>query len=87
MQSSKNYEIKDLSLAHQGHKNIEWAAMHMGALMKIRESFNKYRPLKGARIGMALHVTKETAVLVKTLIAGGENDDQFLQACYGQAEN
>ncbi|MFH0797842.1 MAG: adenosylhomocysteinase [Candidatus Woesearchaeota archaeon] len=71
MQSSKNYEVKDLSLASQGYKNIGWAARHMGALMKIREYFNEYRPLKGARIGMALHVTKESANLIKTLLTGG----------------
>ncbi len=65
------YEIKDIALAEQGHKNIEWAEAQMGALLKIKERFEKEKPLTGHRIGMALHITKETAVLVKTLIAGG----------------
>lgn len=43
----------------------------MGALMKVRERFAKEKPFKGLTIGMALHVTKETAVLVRTLVAGG----------------
>ena len=51
--------------------NIELAEMHMGALLKIKERFSKEKPLQGVRVGMALHVTKETAVLVRTLIAGG----------------
>lgn len=66
-----SYEIKDISLADQGQKNIEWAECQMGALLKVRERFNREKPLSGHRIGMALHITKETAVLVRTLIAGG----------------
>ena len=64
-------EVKDAKLAEQGKLNIELAEMHMGALLKIKERFSKEKPLHGARVGMALHVTKETAVLVRTLIAGG----------------
>lgn len=71
MEETNDYIVKDLTLAEQGDKSIEWADMHMGALLKVRERFEKEKPLKGIRIGMALHVTKETAVLVKTLIAGG----------------
>lgn len=71
MDEIQNYAVKDLSLAEQGLKNIEFAEREMGALMKVKERFSKEKPLKGLRIGMALHVTKETAVLVKTLIAGG----------------
>jgi len=59
------------SLIAQGKKNIELAEKNMGALMKVKERFEREKPLKGLRIGMALHVTKETANLVKTLIAGG----------------
>ncbi len=66
-----DHHVKDLSLAEQGKKNIAWAEQEMGALLSIRNRFLKEKPLKGARIGMALHVTKETAVLVKTLQAGG----------------
>src|SRR3989339_1778837 len=69
--SNALYEVKDISLAKQGHMNIEVARRQMGALMKVKERFAKEKPLKGLRIGMALHVTKETANLVDTLIAGG----------------
>ena len=65
------YSVKDLSLADQGKRNLEWAELQMGALLKIRERFSREKPFHGLRIGIALHVTKETAVLVKTLIAGG----------------
>ena len=65
------YEVKDIKLALQGKKNIELAERHMGALLKVQNEFKKRKPFKGLRIGMALHVTKETAVLVRTLIAGG----------------
>jgi len=71
MDSGKNYEVKDMKLAEQGRNNIEIAEGHMGALLNIKKRFAKEKPLKGIRIGMALHVTKETAVLIKTLIAGG----------------
>jgi adenosylhomocysteinase len=71
MDKGKTYEVKDLKLAEQGRMNIEIAEKHMGALMQIKKRFEKEKPLKGLRIGMALHVTKETANLVKTLTAGG----------------
>ncbi len=51
--------------------NIELAESNMSALLKIRKKFEKETPFKNVRIGMALHVTKETAVLVRTLKAGG----------------
>ena len=63
--------VKDPSLAAQGLLNIEIAEKRMGALLAVRERLKKTRPFKGLTIGMALHVTKETAVLVRTLIAGG----------------
>lgn len=65
------YKIKDINLADAGKKRIQWAEDHMPVLMKIREEFEKEKPLEGLTIGFALHVTKETAVLVRTLIAGG----------------
>ncbi|MBL7054861.1 adenosylhomocysteinase [Candidatus Woesearchaeota archaeon] len=71
MDKGENYEVKDLKLAEQGKKNIEWAEFQMKSLLKIKERLEKEKPLKNTKIGMALHVTKETAVLVKTLIAGG----------------
>ncbi|RLI24343.1 adenosylhomocysteinase [Candidatus Bathyarchaeota archaeon] len=63
--------VKDLGLADKGRLQIEWASMRMQVLAKIREEFSCDRPLEGYRISACLHVTKETAVLVKTLMAGG----------------
>lgn len=71
MDKGKNYEVKDITLAGQGKKNLELAEMHMSALMEIKKRFQKNKPLKGIKIGLALHVTKETGVLVRTLKAGG----------------
>ena len=65
------HEVKDETLAEQGKMNIAYAEQNMPALMKVRERFEKEKPLKGIKVGMALHVTKETANLVRTLIAGG----------------
>jgi len=65
------YKVKDLSLATQGKLQIDWAESQMPVLMKIREEFEKKKPFKGLTISCALHVTKETAVLMKTLKAGG----------------
>lgn len=58
-------------LIQQGKNNITLAQSNMGALMEIKKRFEKEKPLKDQRIGMALHITKETANLVKTLEAGG----------------
>lgn len=66
-----NYKVKDLKLSVQGLKNIELAEMSMGALLEVRKEVAKNKPFKGLRIGMALHVTKETAVLVRTFMTGG----------------
>ncbi|MBU0979250.1 MAG: adenosylhomocysteinase [Nanoarchaeota archaeon] len=71
MDKGTNYEVKDIKLAEQGRKNIEYAELQMGALLKVKERFAKEKPLKGIKVGLALHVTKETAVLVRTLVAGG----------------
>lgn len=71
MDKSATYEVKDISLAEQGKLNIEIAESRMQALMKVKQRFLAEKPLKGIRIGMALHVTKETGVLVRTLMAGG----------------
>ncbi|MFH1439603.1 MAG: adenosylhomocysteinase [Candidatus Woesearchaeota archaeon] len=71
MEKGEHYEVKDLKLAGQGKMNIEIAESNMDALMTIKKRFEEEKPLKGIKIGMALHVTKETAVLVRTLIAGG----------------
>ncbi|MBU0536642.1 MAG: adenosylhomocysteinase [Nanoarchaeota archaeon] len=71
MDKGETYEVKDIKLANQGKMNIEIAESNMGALMVIKKRFEKEKPLKGIKVGLALHVTKETAVLVRTLIAGG----------------
>jgi adenosylhomocysteinase len=65
------HKVKDMSLAEKGYRNIEWAEQEMKALLRIRDEFEQEKPLNNVRIGMALHITKETAVLVRTLIAGG----------------
>ena len=79
MDKGQNYEVKDLKLAEQGRKNIEWAESQMGALIEVKKRFEKEKPLKGIKIGIALHPTKETAVLVRTLITGGA--DVAICAC------
>ena len=66
-----DYHIKDLSLADEGLRLIEWAEMDMPVLRLIRERFSKEKPLKGLRIGACLHITTETANLARTLKEGG----------------
>ncbi len=66
-----DFKVRDLSLAKRGRMQIEWAWRHMPVLRMVREEFEKTKPLKGVKIAAVLHVTKETAVLVQTLIAGG----------------
>lgn len=65
------YHIKDINLAEQGLKLIEWAEMDMPVLKQIKERFSIEKPLKGIKIGACLHVTTETANLVRTLKEGG----------------
>ncbi|MBU0990587.1 MAG: adenosylhomocysteinase, partial [Proteobacteria bacterium] len=66
-----DYDIKDINLAEKGRLRIEWAGMSMAVLKSISERFSKEKPLKGLRLSACLHVTTETAALVKTLKAGG----------------
>ena len=65
------YDIKDPTLADVGKARILWADRDMPVLAAIRERFAKERPLDGVRIGACLHVTTETANLMRTLVAGG----------------
>jgi adenosylhomocysteinase len=67
----EEFQVKDKTLAPQGHLQIEWASAHMPVLNQVKNRFSKEKPLKGLMIGACLHVTKETAVLVDTLMAGG----------------
>jgi len=66
-----DYHIKDINLAEKGQLRIEWAEQTMPVLRLIRERFSKNKPLSGVRIGACLHVTTETANLMRTLRAGG----------------
>ena len=66
-----NYHVKDLNLATAGRQKIAWAEQEMPVLRLIRERFVREQPLKGVRISACLHVTSETAALVRTLQAGG----------------
>lgn len=66
-----DYDIKDIGLAQEGRLRIEWAEMSMPVLTKIKERFSEEKPIKGIRISACLHVTTETAALLKTLKAGG----------------
>ncbi|OGD56610.1 adenosylhomocysteinase [Candidatus Berkelbacteria bacterium RBG_13_40_8] len=70
-EKSGSFKVKDISLALQGEKNIAWADSQMLALAKVRDGFRKEKPFKDLAVGMALHITKETANLVETLRAGG----------------
>ena len=67
----EEFQVKDKSLAPQGHLQIEWASAHMPVLNQIKSRFSKEQPLKGFTLGACLHVTKETAVLIDALLAGG----------------
>src|SRR3954468_8079054 len=65
------YDVKDLSLAGDGKRRIEWAEREMPVLRLIRERFATEQPLRGVRLAACAHVTTETANLVRTLQAGG----------------
>ncbi len=66
-----DYKVKDMKLAPAGQLKIEWAESRMPVMMKLRETYSGKKPLKGVKIGGCLHITKETAVLIKTLRAAG----------------
>jgi len=66
-----NYDVKDMALADQGRRRIDWAETEMPVLRLLRERFERERPLQGLKISACLHVTAETANLMRTLAAGG----------------
>jgi adenosylhomocysteinase len=68
---SRDYDVANLKLAEDGRKRIEWADEQMPVLRRIRERFAKELPLKGQRLGACLHITTETANLLRALKAGG----------------
>src|SRR5215475_7294481 len=65
------YDIRDISLADRGQHRIAWAARNMPVLRQIGEEFAASQPFAGRRIAAALHITPETAVLMRALQAGG----------------
>jgi len=65
------FRVKDISLANKGALLVDWASTHMPVLNQIKLRFEQEQPLKNVAVGACLHVTKETAVLVQALIAGG----------------
>lgn len=68
---SISFDIKDVNLAEKGKLRIDWAAKEMPVLGLIKKRFEKEKPLKGVKLGACLHVTAETANLMKTLKSGG----------------
>jgi len=71
MATTKRHDVKDLALAAEGVRRIEWADRQMPVLRAIRERFEREQPLAGFRVSACLHVTTETANLMRTLQAGG----------------
>ncbi len=65
------YCVRDLSLAEEGQKLIDWAESRMPVLLHLRQMYKKTKPFKGYKISGCLHVTKETAVLIRTLVEAG----------------
>jgi adenosylhomocysteinase len=65
------YRVKDISLAEEGKRRINWAEAHMPVLVALRKKYGETKPLKGIKVAGCLHVTKETGVLVRTLKAAG----------------
>ena len=66
-----DYKVKDIHLADEGRLKIQWAESRMPVLMALRRRYEASKPLKGMTISGCLHVTKETGVLVETLVAAG----------------
>jgi len=68
---AKDFDIKDIKLADEGMRRIAWAEQEMPVLRQLRERFSKERPLEGIKMSACLHVTAETANLMRALQAGG----------------
>jgi len=66
-----DFKVADISLASWGHKEIAIAENEMPGLMALCDEFGESKPLKGARVAGSLHMTIQTAVLIKTLVALG----------------
>src|ERR671938_792718 len=71
MAATQRYDVRDLALAEEVMRRIEWADRQMPVLQEIRKRFEREQPLNGYRVSACLHVTTETANLMRTLKAGG----------------
>ncbi len=71
MTTDMKCDIKDINLADQGKRQIEWAYKDMPVLTKIKERFEREKPFAGIRLSSCVHVTKETAALCIAMKAGG----------------
>src|SRR5437870_2446614 len=71
MATTRRFDVKDVALAPEGLNRIEWADRQMPVLAAIRDRFEREQPLSGYRISACLHVTSETANLMRALKAGG----------------
>src|SRR5574337_921658 len=71
MATTIKHDVRDIALAPEGVRRIEWADRQMPVLAAIRERFEREQPLGGYRVSACLHVTTETANLMRTLKAGG----------------
>ena len=69
--TAKDFHIKDINLAEHGMFRMQWAAKEMPVLDLIEKRFKEERPFEGIRVGAAMHVTSETANLMRVLLAGG----------------
>ena len=67
----ENYSIRDLNLAEGGRRRMDWAAREMPVLAILEERFRRERPFEGVRMSCCMHVTTETANLMRTMQAGG----------------
>src|SRR4051794_36055535 len=70
-ENTVKHDVRDLALADNGRRRADWASRHMAVLGTIRDEFTSAKPLTGFRIAASLHITTETAVLLRTLRAGG----------------
>ena len=76
----KEYEIRDIALAPQGHQKIEWVRAHMPLLRGLEEEFTRIRPFEGVKISLSVHLEAKTAYLCKVLKeATGKNCTALLQ--------
>ena len=71
MDEGENFKVADIELADEGALRVDWARSRMPVLAKLRQQALQTKPLSGMRVAGCLHVTKETAVLIETLVSAG----------------